>query len=242
MLDGRALCKSYGRSRILQDIDITVAPGEITVLIGPSGSGKTTLLRVLSLLDPPDSGTIRIDDMQHHFPTPPGAKIRDPWPSLTVVFQQLFLWPHLRLRENITLPMANRWQEDSERRLNELIEIFDMNDFIDRYPNETSLGQRQRVALARALLLNPSYILLDEITSALDVQNVSIILGHLRRLRDTGIGILLVTHLIGFAIRTADRVVFLGGGKVVESGGADILTKPRTESLSQFISVVESAT
>jgi len=117
-----------------------------------------------------------------------------------------------------------------------------MAEFIDRYPNEASIGQRQRTALARALILDPSYILLDEITSALDVEQVSVILSHLQALRDKGIGVLLVTHLIGFARRAADRVVFLDEGKVLESGGPDLLDCPKNERVRRFLSVIESAT
>ena len=241
MLIGKNLSKSWGSTRALEDVDVEIEPGKITVLIGPSGSGKTTLIRTLSLLEPPDHGVISLGDHEYRFPLPLETPITPPWPDVTVVFQQLFLWPHLRLRENITLPLQNRARDDSEDRLNELIEAFDMKHFIDRYPNETSLGQRQRAALVRALVLNPSYILLDEITSALDVEQVSIILKQLQELRSRGIGILLVTHLIGFAGRAADKVIFLDNGKVAEAGSSQILIQPKTARLRRFLSVVEAA-
>lgn len=242
MLIGEKLNKFWGETKAIEDVSIVVEPGQITALIGPSGSGKTTLIRALSLLDPPNTGMISIDDNVYTFPLKEEDVIEAPWPDVTVVFQQLFLWPHLRLRENITLPLQNRKTEGSEERLNELIETFDMREFIDRYPNEASLGQRQRVALARALVLNPSYILLDEITSALDVENVSVILSQLERLRDEGIGILIVTHLMGFARRAADRVVFLSGGQVLEDGSPQVLDSPKSKRLQRFVSVIQSAT
>jgi ABC-type polar amino acid transport system ATPase subunit len=242
MLAGKRLSKSWGDTGAIEDVDVEIEPGKITVLIGPSGSGKTTLIRTLSLLEPPDHGVISLGDREYRFPLPPEAVITPPWPDVTVVFQQLFLWPHLRLRENITLPLQNRAREDSEDRLNELIEAFDMRKFIDRYPNETSLGQRQRAALVRALVLNPSYILLDEITSALDVEQVSIILKQLQELRGRGIGILLVTHLIGFARRAADKVIFLDQGRIGEKGTGDMLENPTTARLKRFLSVIALAT
>lgn len=241
MLAGKGLSKSWGDTGALEDVSVGVEPGKITVLIGPSGSGKTTLIRTLSLLDAPDHGVISLDDREYRFPLSPEALITPPWPDVTVVFQQLFLWPHLRLRENIMLPLRNRARGDSESHLDELIEAFKMKSFIDRYPNETSLGQRQRAALVRALVLNPSYILLDEITSALDVEQVSIILRQLQDLRDRGIGILLVTHLIGFARRAADTVVFLDQGRIEEQGAKEILEKPASTRLNRFLSVIESA-
>ena len=103
MLEGTNLVKSVAGQKIIDNIDIQLLPGEISVVIGPSGSGKTSLLKVLALLEKPDSGTIAIDGKQYSFP----AKLQElpPWPKVTVVFQQLFLWPHLTLLQNITLPV-----------------------------------------------------------------------------------------------------------------------------------------
>ena len=241
MLAGNNITKSWGKKVGLAGVDIVVERGKITVLIGPSGSGKTTLIRSLSLIDEPDSGTISVDDKVYHFPLQPCARIDPPWPTVTVVFQQLFLWPHLRLRENITLPLKGKGFKDSDHRLNELIQRFDMDGFIDRYPNETSLGERQRAAIARALILEPSYILLDEITSALDVENTDVIVRQLQCLREQGIGILMVTHLLGFARRAGDRVVFLENGSVVEAGGREVFTCPKNERVQRFLSILESA-
>ena len=240
-LRARGLNKAWGDVIGINDVDVSVRRGEITALIGPSGSGKTTLIRALSLLDPPDSGTIHVDDTRYEFPPDETGNPDVPWPDLTVVFQELFLWPHLSLKANITLPLSNRRNSDSDDRLQHLIEALDMASFIDRFPNETSLGQRQRAALARALMLNPSYILLDEITSALDVENVSVILEQLEELRDRGIGVLVVTHLVGFARRAADQIVFLEAGQVVERGGREILESAETARLRDFVSMVESA-
>ena len=248
MLTARNIHKSFGDRRVLNGVDLDVAPGAITCVIGPSGTGKTTLLRALALLDLPDQGEITIDWEKYAFSaalTPTLSrgereKKGTPWPKVTAVFQSLFLWPHMTLRENIMLPARNH-NPNSEKDIEGLIQFFEMGLFIDNYPNQASLGQRQRVALARALILNPRYLLLDEITSALDVEQTARILTKLTHLKDRGIGIFLITHALGFAQRAADHVVFMDGGKVVEDGGPEILKKPESTRLSEFLSLVEAA-
>ncbi len=242
-LEARNISFEYdGGRKILQDVNLSVKAGEVTVLIGPSGTGKTTLLRCLALLEQPQSGAIAVDDRLFPCPWPEGKMVNPPWPQLTAVFQQLFLWPHLTLRENAMLPVRLRGEDGKVNdRLGELIEAFDMGGFIDRYPNEASLGQRQRVALARALMLNPRYLLLDEITSALDVEQIAKILGYLKQLRGQNIGIFIITHLLGFARHAADQVVFMEDGTVCESGSPDILRNPQSERLYQFLSVIAAA-
>ena len=238
MLVGKGIVKSFGKLQILHGIDIEVHPGKITAIVGPSGSGKSTLLRILSLLDAADSGTVSIDGVAYGVPQR-GPAPSPPWPALTVVFQQLFLWPHLTLRTNVELPL--RGASGSSELVESLVEEFDLARLMDRYPNEVSLGQRQRAALIRAIALRPKYLLLDEITSALDIEHVSRVLSCLSRVQKEGTGILLVTHLIGFAQRSADNVVFIENGSVLESGGPSILVSPSNERLRQFLSLVETA-
>jgi len=240
MLIGENISKSFGSKTILEDISLTVRPGEITALIGPSGTGKTTLLRALSLLDPPQTGTIAVDDTTYSFPDNENSNIAPPWPRLTVVFQQLFLWPHLTIRENIVLPLSGRTADYVEEKLNSLVTTFEMQDFLDNYPNQASLGQRQRAALARAIALEPAYLLLDEVTSALDVEQVSVVLDLLQKLRDEGTAVFLVTHLIGFARKAANQVLFMDHGGIAEAGGPEILASPRTERLARFLSLVHA--
>jgi L-cystine transport system ATP-binding protein len=241
MLAARHLNFSFATKPLLRDVSLDIAPGAITVLIGPSGTGKTTLLRCLALLERPQSGAISIDEETFDCPWPTDARFNPPWPKLTAVFQQLFLWPHLTLRENILLPVRRSNSSNLNEEIDMLIAAFDMSDFIDQYPNQASLGQRQRVALARALMLKPRYLLLDEITSALDVEQIAKILSYLQGLRGKNIGIFIITHLLGFARHAADQVLFMANGEIAERGGPEILQNPRSGRLGQFLSVIAAA-
>jgi ABC-type polar amino acid transport system ATPase subunit len=238
MLSARHLSFDYGGRPVLTDVSLDIKPGSITVLIGPSGTGKTTLLRCLAMLATPQRGEIQVDEQLFRYPTATNLPTpTPPWPKLTAVFQQLFLWPHLTLRQNILLPMRLQEPAGVATALEELIEAFDMGNFIDRYPNQASLGQRQRAALARAIILNPRYLLLDEVTSALDVEQITRVLGYLAQLRQRDMGLFIITHLLGFARQTADQVVFMAKGSIVERGDVSILTNPQSQRLQQFLAV-----
>lgn len=226
---------------IFKNVSIEVTPGAITALLGPSGTGKTTLLKCMALLEAPSQGRVIVEDKTYNFPRDAEVGFIPPWPELTVVFQQLFLWPHLTLRQNIMLPVEKQSPDVTGPRLTELSEMFGMADFLDRYPNETSRGQQQRAALARALMLQPKYILCDEITSALDVEAISKVQDCLKLVSARGVGILLITHQLGFARRSCDHVVFMDGGTVVESGGRERLIQPLTDRFTQFLKMVEAA-
>jgi len=236
MLIGKNLTKKYNDKDVLKGIDIVVKPGTITSLIGPSGSGKTTLLKILSLLETPQSGNLTLDDEIYIFPMNQN-NITPPWPKVSVVFQQLFIWPHLSLRKNIELPLEiNGTLKDSKKYLENLYEMFNMKEFIDRFPNEASIGQRQRTALVRALGLKPKYLLLDEITSSLDVEQSEIILSHLTEIKKMGVGIVMIAHDINFAISNADNVCFIGDGKIVKQGKPyEFLLESKNKQISNFI-------
>ena len=238
MLEGTKLSKHFGSHCVLDAADVAVQPGKITAVIGPSGSGKTTLLRALSLLDAPDAGTVAIDDRKYEFPQASALTLR-PWPQVTVVFQQHFLWPHLTVRENILLPVRRR--ADTEEDLALLCRALQIRPFLERYPNEVSLGERQRAAIARAVMLRPRYLLMDEITSALDVEQISAILRFLPLLKERGVGIMLITHHLQFAAKMADQVIMLDRGVVVDCGSARILSSPSSPRLRAFLSEIALA-
>lgn len=238
MLEGSQITKTFNGTKVIHDVSLNLERGEIVVLIGPSGSGKTTLLKILGLLEPLDSGTITIDGVPY---TAGQSSTSSPWPKVTMVFQQLFLWPHLTILENILLPLKVQKQEINRNQLAEMIDLFQMQGFIKRFPNEASLGQRQRAALVRALMLNPEYILLDEITSSLDIEQIAVLVPYIKELAKRGIGVLAITHLLHFAKETADRVLFMDSGSIVESGTRNVLIAPTQERVKKFMSVLQYA-
>jgi polar amino acid transport system ATP-binding protein len=230
---------SYAGRSVLRRVTVEVRRGKVTAIIGPSGAGKSTALRCLAFLEAPAVGSLLLDERTYRFPEARATMPR-PWPAVTTVFQQLFLWPHLTLRQNIRLPLELGNVSDADDRIEHLGRQFGMGEFIDRYPNQVSAGQRQRAALARAIALRPSYLLLDEITSALDVEQSAAIFGHLGELARQGIGILLVTHHLGFLQRTADTIVFMQAGVVEETGPKAILSEPTSPSLRRFLGAFDS--
>jgi ABC-type polar amino acid transport system ATPase subunit len=238
MLRATGLRKLFGSTQILDADEFSVSPGEIVVVIGPSGGGKTSLLRAVSLIDPPTSGTIEIDHDIYKFPS--RSMPAPPWPRLTVVFQQLFLWPHLTLRQNIELPLQLRGDAVPAYVAN-LIEEFQMTSLIHRYPNAVSTGERQRAALIRAIALRPRYLLLDEVTAAQDVERVALVLRKVQELRAEGVGIVIVTHALSFARRAADAVYFIDSGTVTREGDGTILDSPSRPRFRQFLADINQA-
>ncbi|EHO40661.1 ABC transporter related protein [Caldithrix abyssi DSM 13497] len=207
MLKGINISKSFGKKKVLDNINIEINQGKAAIILGPSGCGKTTLLRSLSLLDYPDSGKLIIDDLEYTFPSR-NNNIKLPYPRVTVVYQQLFLWPHLTNKENIILAVKGKdYHADFER----LVEFLDMHDFINNYPNQSSLGQKQRIAIARALILRPKYILFDEITSSLDIVQIENIIEIINNLKKDNIGIFLITHNMDVANKVGDKKIYLKG-------------------------------
>lgn len=235
MLSISHITKKFDAFTALDDVSLTVEPGTITSIIGPSGSGKTTLLKTIAFLENPDAGSIEIDGAVSQFPLV-GAGKKNVWPVVTIMFQQLFIWPHLTLRQNILLPKGGKVLPEDEEYLATLIEMFNMEAFLDRYPNEASLGQKQRTALVRALLLRPKYLLLDEVTASLDTEQASLILSHLSEIKKQGIGILAVAHNIDFAFSLSDKIVFLDKGKIVKEGKPyEFLLETENKKILSFI-------
>lgn len=233
MLKGASIEKSFGEQKVLNGINITLEPGKVNVITGPSGAGKTTLLNCLSLLMYPDKGKITIDDLEYSFPVE--RKIKHlPYPKMTVVFQRLFLFPHLTNYENLVfgLDQPNGEQKDH---IDEIIEIFEMKDFIHKRTNHSSLGQNQRVAIARALMVDPEYILLDEVTASLDKVQVSNILNVLVKLKEKNIGLLMVSHDPLIARYIADQVLFMSDGRIAEAGDKRIFENPKSKELQEFM-------
>jgi len=238
MITAQNIHKSYGEKLVLSGIDIEINPAEIVCLIGPSGCGKTTLLKIISLLEFPQQGQIQIDNRTFQFPTKEKVDVSGLYPNLTIVFQQFQLWKHLTVKENILLPVQNILA-DRQQLFDELIDTLSIENILASYPYQISVGQKQRVAFARALLTKPKYLLLDEVTSSLDIEHINKIMQLIKGLAAHGTSFVLATHLIGFAKSLSDRVYFLDNGQIIESGNPEILSNPHTERLKQFLTIVE---
>jgi ABC-type polar amino acid transport system ATPase subunit len=237
MLKGIDIDKQLGTTNILRGASVAIEGGTVTALIGPSGAGKSTLLRALSLVDPPTKGIVQIDDIEYRFPEHNHPLPSTVWPDVTVVFQQLFLWPHLSLRQNIYLPLRKRNKGNGQKFAVDLLRLFELESCLDRFPYEVSIGQRQRAAIVRAMALEPKYLLMDEITSALDVEQVRRLAECIRLVKATGCGIVVVTHLLGFARTVAERVVFMEQGEIIESGVIGLLDNPNHKRVREFLSL-----
>jgi ABC-type polar amino acid transport system ATPase subunit len=235
MLQGININKRINGLDILKNINIKVEPSKITCLIGPSGSGKSTVLSCLSLLTNPSKGVVNVDGQDFSFNNGKNSYKNFPYPLVTVVFQGLFLFPHLTNETNILLPLKekNRTSPDFDS----LIDKLNIREVLKKYPNECSGGEKQRVALARQILLEPKYLLLDEVTSALDLETVNIVANIFTELKNKGTGILLVTHMINLAKTICDDFYFLDKGIMIESGVIDQLKTPETERLNKFLQI-----
>jgi L-cystine transport system ATP-binding protein len=234
--------KSFGEHRVLSDISFDVPAGSVVVIIGPSGSGKTTILRCLNALETPDSGIVRVgSDVEVDFSAPVGkARIAALRRKSAMVFQHYNLFPHKTVIENICEGPVQVQKRDPRQVRAEAIELLrkvGLEEKRDVYPFELSGGQQQRVGIARALAIKPEVLLFDEATSALDPELVGDVLTVMKDLAQEGWTMVVVTHELEFARRVADRVLFLDGGVIVESGApGDIFTAPQQPRTQQFLS------
>ena len=242
VLSVRRLVKSYGERTVLAGVDLDVAEHEVVVLIGASGSGKSTLLKCVDLLEDIDDGQIFLDGNDISDPRVDADAARR---SMGMVFQAFNLFPHMKVLDNVTLAprvVHRRDRREAEERGRELLARVGLADKADAYPDKLSGGQQQRVAIARALAYDPRLLLLDEITSALDPELVGEVLDLVGELAASGRTIVMATHEMGFARQVADRVCFLDGGTIIESGSAEqVLTDPKHERTQQFLRRVTGA-
>ncbi len=191
ILSAERLCKSYGGREILLDCSFTVNTGQCLVIRGPSGGGKSTLLRILSLLEPADSGCVFHGDRRWDVSSLQKASA---YPFLTLVFKQLFLWPNLTMRQNLSMVLAHRPNHPLPRAAVELLERLAIAELLDRRPHQCSLGERQRLAIARSLLSEARFLLLDEPSSALDRANRTALIEELKSTIARDRGVVLITH------------------------------------------------
>ncbi len=234
--------KRFGELEVLHGIDLAVDLHQVVCLIGASGSGKSTLLRCINLLEHVDEGTIVVDGQVL---TGGKVDVNVLRRKIGIVFQAYNLFPHMTVLENVTLaPMRalKLSKRDALARGRELLVMIGLEDKATEYPDRLSGGQQQRVAIARALAMNPSLMLLDEITSALDPQLVGEVLEFVRQLADEGMTMIVATHEMGFARELADKVCFLDEGVIREEGPpSQILSAPREERTREFLARVLEA-
>lgn len=210
MLSAYGLKKSFGEQLVLDDVAVDVVPGNISAILGPSGAGKSTLLRLLACLDAPEAGSISLNGKML-WSAGKVLKGESIWPHVTLVFQQQFLWPHLSLEENLYLPTKGR-NAPSALTKDQLLKQLELSHLLKKRPWQLSIGERSRAALMRAFLLNPKFLLLDEITAALDSERRETVGLLLRTFSEMGGGVLLVTHDLEFAAQYSDETLRLERG------------------------------
>lgn len=239
MVEIKDVNKWFGRHHVLKNINLSVKKGEVVVIIGPSGSGKSTLLRCINLLEPVNSGEIRVGD---DIMTDPRINIYKARRKIGVVFQHFNLFPHLSVIRNVTIgctEVLKMSKEEAEEIAIKFLNRVGLGDKKDAYPSEISGGQKQRVAIARALAMQPQVMMFDEPTSALDPEMIGEVLNVIEDLAKEHRTMLLVSHEIGFAREAADRVVFIDEGEIIEEGSpANFFSNPKTTRAKSFLDKV----
>jgi polar amino acid transport system ATP-binding protein len=237
MIEVRNLYKTFWlphELKALVDVSVSIAAGEVVVVIGPSGSGKSTLLRCLNRLETADAGRITIDGIDVLDPKTNINKLRA---EVGMVFQSFNLFPHKNVLDNITLAqrvVRKRSRKEAHEKAEALLRKVGIHEKARAYPDQLSGGQQQRVAIARALAMDPKVMLFDEPTSALDPEMIGEVLDVMKALAAEGMTMVVVTHEMGFAREVADRVVFMDGGAVVETGTPEHFFKEPTHARTKL--------
>ncbi|MFM5040121.1 amino acid ABC transporter ATP-binding protein [Aeromonas caviae] len=235
LLELNAVSKQFGQHRVLDEVSLTVHPGEVIVILGPSGCGKSTLLRTLNGLEPIQGGDIRFDGELLDANTD-WQRLRQ---RIGMVFQSYHLFPNLTVLENVLLgPVQVQKRERAEALLQaeQLLTRIGLWERRHDYPRQLSGGQQQRIAIVRALCMNPQVMLFDEVTAALDPEMVQEVLEVIRDLAGSGMTLLIVTHELAFAQAVADRIVFMDGGHILEQAAPhQFFDNPRSQRARQFL-------
>lgn len=236
ILEIRHLSKTFGTNLVLKDIDFTVNSKDVTCIIGASGSGKSTLLRCLNLLETPTTGEIL-----YHGNNIADAKVNAPKyrSRVGMVFQSFNLFNNMTVLENCMVgqvKVLKKGKEESKQKAMYYLEKVGMAPYINAKPRQLSGGQKQRVAIVRALIMKPEIMLFDEVTAALDPEMVREVLDVMLELAKSGSTMMIVTHEMQFARAVADKIVFLDGGEIVETGAPEeFFDRPKTERARRFL-------
>ncbi|PFG29914.1 amino acid ABC transporter ATP-binding protein [Paramicrobacterium agarici] len=235
IVDVKDVHKRFGDNEVLRGVSVSVEAGEVIAIIGASGSGKSTLLRTINGLETVDSGEIAVNGVRVH----ERKTAREVHQYVGMVFQQFNLFPHLSALDNATLALrkVKRMKREQAREVaRSALERVGLADKASAYPQQLSGGQQQRVAIARALSMQPQVMLFDEATSALDPELVGEVTKVMRELAEEGMTMLVVTHEMGFARETADRILYFDSGVIGEEGSPEqIFTDPKNPRLRQFL-------
>ena len=235
------LSKWYGAFQVLTDCSTHISKGEVVVVCGPSGSGKSTLIKCVNGLEPFQKGGITVDGISVGDPKTDLPRLRA---RIGMVFQSFELFPHMTVKQNLTLAQVKvlgRSQEAALAKGMALLDRVGLKSQVDKHPGNLSGGQQQRVAIARALCMDPIAMLFDEPTSALDPEMINEVLEVIVQLAQEGMTMMVVTHEMGFARRVADRVIFMDEGRIVEDATKDeFFGTPRSERAQQFLSKILS--
>jgi polar amino acid transport system ATP-binding protein len=246
MVQAEGVRKHFGKNEVLCGVDLEVKAGEVACIIGPSGSGKSTFLRCINHLERIDGGRLRVDGDYVGYEER-GNKLYELGEkalatrraAIGMVFQRFNLFPHLTVLQNIIeAPVILRKASKDEARKGAmaLLDRVGLSEKHNAYPGQLSGGQQQRVAIARALAMKPKLMLFDEPTSALDPELVGEVLAVMKDLAKEGRTMVVVTHELGFAQEVADTVVFMDGGRIVESGTPrQVLLDPRHQRTESFV-------
>lgn len=245
MISLQGITKRFGDHTVFNDIDLTLSQGEIIVIIGPSGTGKSTLLRCINFLERPDSGRLKVGDLNVDTQRASRADILALRRRTAFVFQNYGLFANKTALENISegmivvdkLPKAQ-----AHARAREILERIGLAEKADAYPASLSGGQQQRVGIGRAMAANADVILFDEPTSSLDPQWVEEVLALMKQLAVERQTMIVVTHEMQFARDVADRVVFMDDGGIVEQAPPEeLFTTPKDERTRQFLHKILAA-
>ncbi|MCR8914126.1 amino acid ABC transporter ATP-binding protein [Marinobacter panjinensis] len=234
-----SLSKHFGKTVVLDGIDLTIEKGEIVVIIGPSGTGKSTLLRCINFLEQPTAGTMTVGDLTVDVKKASRAEILSMRRRTAFVFQNYALFANKTALQNIAerLLVVDKWpKEKAYRRAREILDQIGLGEKADAYPASMSGGQQQRVGIGRAMAAGAEVILFDEPTSSLDPEWVEEVLGLMKQLASERQTMMVVTHEMSFARDVADRVIFIDGGRIVEQGPpSEIFYNPKDPRTQDFL-------
>ncbi len=240
----RSVSATYGNGPVLSDVSMNVRSGEFVAIIGPSAGGKSTLLKCMNLIQPLSSGEIHFRGERVAAGGSMFVNVDEFRRKVGLVHQEWNLWPNKTVISNVTEApryVVGMSRKEATELAGEWLRRFNIYDIRERFPHELSGGQKQRVALARALIMEPALLMLDEVTSALDVETTDRLLRLFESLKDGQRTFIFVSHHLNFVKRATDRTVVLIGGRITEDGPSrEVIDRPENELTRRFLSTVQA--